>query len=394
MFSAKRSKVVLSTVCALGMVVALTGCGEKQAAAPRQVPPTEVSFVPVALGEHQLDLELTGRAHALREAEVRPQVNGLLLKRVYTEGADVKKGDVLFQIDPAPFEAALASAQATLAQAKATLTKAKADADRSAQLVKINAVSKQANDAAQAAYLQAQASMKAAEAAVSSARINLNYTRVTSPIDGVAGRSEFTEGALMTAYQASELTTVQQLDPMYVDVVQTADNVLALKSQIAQGLLKTDANGDAKVTLKLSDGSVYAHEGKLTFRGVSVDESTGAVKLRMEFPNPERLLMPGLYVKASLATGGIPNSTLVPMQAVMHDAKGQAYVYLIGAENKIERRNITTQGSVGSNWLVTSGLQSGEKLVVDGFSRIAPGKVVAPKEGNPDTISKNGQPLF
>lgn len=397
MLSTKRSTVFLATVCALSLAATLTGCGDKgqqQQAAHAQMPPTEVSVFTVKLGEHQLNTELTGRAHAYREAVVRPQVAGLLQKRLYQEGTEVKKGQVLYQIDPAPYEATLASAEASLAQAQATLAKAKADAARSSQLVKVNAVSKQADDAAQAAYRQAQASLKAAQASVNTAKINLAYTRVTSPIDGLAGRSEFTEGALMTAYQSAELTTVQQLDPMYVDVVQTADNVLAMKAQIANGQLKTDAEGNATVQLKMPDGSIYPHEGKLTFRGVTVDEGTGAVNLRMEFPNPERTLMPGLYVKANVVTGGVPNSVLVSMQAVMHDAKGQAYVYVVNQENKVERRNVTTQGSQGAQWLVTAGLKDGDKVMFDGFSRVAPGKVVNAKEGNPLALQENGKSLF
>ncbi len=394
MLSTKRSRVFVSSVCALGLLAGLAGCGEKQQQAPGQMPPSEVLFFTVKLGEHPMDIQLTGRAHAFREAEVRPQVNGLLQKRLYTEGAEVKRGQVLYQIDPAPFEATLASAQAQLAQAKATLTKTKADADRAVQLLKANAMSKSSYDAARAAYLQAQASVKAAEAAVTTARINLNYTKVTSPIDGLAGRSEFTEGALMSSYQAQELTTVQQIDKMYVDVVQSAENVLALKAQIASGQLKTDENGAAKVQLTLSDGSVYPHEGKLTFQGVSVDESTGAVKLRMEFPNPDRLLMPGLYVKARLATGGVPNSVLVSMQALMHDAKGQAYVYVIGKDNKVEQRFVTAERSVGSQWLVTKGLNEGDKVMFDGFSRVSPGKVVTPKEGDPTQLQQNANPVF
>ena len=341
-----------------------------------------------------LDTVLTGRAHAYREAVVRPQVNGVLLKRLYTEGAEVKKGQPLYLIDPAPYQSALASAEAQVAQAKATLTKAQADAKRSSELLKSKAVSKQADDAAQAAYRQAQAALKAAEAAVSTARINLTYTKVLSPIDGVTSRSEFTEGALMTSYQSAPLTTVQQLDPMYVDVVQPAQNVLKMKQELASGQLKTDANGNAKVKLQLSDGSVYAHEGTLTFHGVTVDEGTGSVNLRMEFPNPDHLLMPGLFVKAKLVQGGIPNSALVSMQAVMHDPKGRSYVYVVDKDNKIEQRFIDVAGSDGTSWLVKSGLKDGERVVYDGFLRIAPGRQVTPKEGDPATLENHPNPLF
>ncbi len=395
MLFTKRSTVFITTACALSLITALAGCENKnQQGAHGQMPPTEVSVFTVKLGEHPLKMELTGRAQAYREAEIRPQVNGLLQKRLYQEGTEVKKGQTLYQIDPAPYEAALAAAEASVAQAQATLTKAKADAARSSQLLKANAVSKQADDAVQAAYLQAQASLKSAQANLNTAKINLTYTRVLSPIDGLVGRSEFTEGALMTAYQSNKLTTVQQLDPMYVDVVQTADNVLAMKAQIANGQLKTDAEGNAKVQLKLPTGELYPHEGKLTFRGVSVDESTGSVNLRMEFPNPERILMPGLYVTTNVVNGGVPNSALVSMQAVMHDAKGQAYVYVVNKDSKIERRNVIHEGSQGAQWLITSGLRDGDKVVFDGFSDVAVGKEVKAKDGDPLQLQQNGKSLF
>lgn len=393
MLATKRSAVFLATI-SFATLAGLAGCKQQDQAAPKALPPTEVSVYTVKLGEHIANSELTGRAHAYREAVVRPQVNGVLQKRLYTEGTEVKQGQQLYQIDAAPYEAALASAEAQLAQAKSQLVKAKADAARSTQLLKINAVSKQSDDAAQAALRQATAQLKAAEASVTSAKVNLNYTRVTSPISGLAGRSEFTEGALMSGYQSQELTTVTQLDPMYVDVTQSAEALLALKAQVASGQLKTDKDGNAKVTLTLPDGTAYAHEGKLTFRGVMVDETTGSVNLRMEFPNPERTLMPGLFVKAKIEMGGVPNSTLVSMQALMHDAKGNAYVYLVNKDNKIERRDVNVVGSIGSQWLVNKGLNEGDKVVFDGFSRIAPGKQVVAKEGNPTQLQEQGNKLF
>ena len=395
MFLEKRSVVAMTLVFAFGSTIALTGCKEQgPSQSTQQMPPTEVSVFKVTLGEHVLDTVLTGRAHAYREAVVRPQVNGVLLKRLYTEGAEVKKGQPLYLIDPAPDQSVLASAEAQVAQAKATLTKAQADAKRSSELLKTKAVSKQADDAAQAAYRQAQATLKAAEAAVSTARINLTYTKVLSPIDGVTSRSEFTECALMTSYQSAPLTTVQQRDPMYVDVVQPAQNVLKMKQELASGQLKTDSNGNAKVKLQLPDGSVYAHEGTLTFHGVTVDEATGSVNLRMEFPNPDHLLMPGLFVKAKLVQGGIPNSALVSMQAVMHDPKGRSYVYVVDKDNKIEQRFIEVAGSDGTSWLVKGGLKDGERVVYDGFLRIAPGRQVTPKEGDPSTLQNHPNPLF
>ena len=259
--------------------------------------------------------------------------------------------------------------------------------------MKINAVSKQSDDAAQAQLKSAQAAVKSGEAAVLTAKINLDYTKVRSPISGRVSRSEYTEGALLTAYQSQALTTVQQLDPIYVDVTQTAEDLLRIQREIAAGELKTDADGAAPMSLILSDGSTYSETGKLTFTDAIVDEGTGTVKLRAVFPNPQRQLLPGMFVRANLSEGIRPQGILVHMQSVMRDLKGNAYVYVVGTDNKVEQRSITVGQTMGTYWLVTSGLKEGERVMFEGFQRTAPGATVAPKEFDPKTAPE-GKPLF
>lgn len=392
-----RKILAVALACALG-AAALTGCTEDNAAqqatsASQARPPAEVKVITVKASDHAIDTVLTGRTSAYHVAEVRPQVNGILQKRLFTEGAQVKAGEALYQIDPAPYEANLKSAQATLAQAQATLSQARADAKRSAELVKIKAVSVQSNDAAQAALKTAEAAVEAGRAAVNTAKIDLGYTKVLSPISGRVSRSEVTEGALMTAYQAQILTTVQQLDPIYVDVTQTAEDMLRIRREIEQGALKADKDGNARVTLALADGTAYGLEGKLTFTDAQVEESTGAVKLRAVFPNPKFELMPGMYVRARLLEGVRPESILVNMQCVMRDTKGTAYVYVVTPDNKVERRDIVVSRTEGTNWLVDSGLRDGERVIFEGFQRTAPGATVKPVEFNPADLPAP-KPLF
>lgn len=384
---------------ALGAALLLGGfhheglISQAQAAQGQARPPSEVVVVTIKHQAVRIDTVLTGRTSAYSVSEVRPQVNGILQKRLFKEGQEVKAGEQLYQIDPAIYEAQLKTAEATLAQARATLVQAQADARRSRELVKINAVSKQSDDAAQAQLKSAQAAVKAGEAAVLTAKINLDYTKVRSPISGRVSRSEFTEGALLTAYQSQTLTTVQQLDPIYVDVTQTAEDLLRIQREIASGELKTDADGAAPVSLILSDGSTYAESGKLTFTDAIVDEGTGTVKLRAVFPNPQRQLLPGMFVRANLSEGTRPEGILVHMQSVMRDLKGNAYVYVVGTDNKVEQRSITVGQTMGTYWLVTSGLKEGERVMFEGFQRTAPGATVAPKEFDPKTAPE-GKPLF
>ena len=394
-----RKTITLALMCALASTTALTGCKDgaqqSQAAAQRQMPPTEVTYVTAKTSDQALETTLTGRTSAYYEAEVRPQVNGVLVKKLFKDGSEVKAGQQLYQIDDAPYVAALKSAEASLAQAQANLVKARADAKRSAELVKINAVSKQSDDAAQAALKAAVANQKAAEAAVTTAKVNLQYTKVLSPISGRISRSEFTEGALMSAYQAAPLTRVQQLDPIYVDVSQKADDLMRIQREIASGVLKSGDKETARVKLIFDDGTVYAHEGELTFTDVTVNESTGMVNLRAVFPNPDKALLPGLYVRAAIVEGVRPDSILIPMQSVIRDAKGDATVYVIDGENKVAVRKIVANRTVGTNWLVESGLKAGDRVLFEGFQRIRAGATVSPKEADASKmLDKTGKPLY
>ncbi|MDO5530465.1 efflux RND transporter periplasmic adaptor subunit [Sutterella sp.] len=384
---------------ALGAAVLLSGCkeqtviGQANAAEGMQRPPSEVVVVTTKAQDVRIETMLTGRTTAYNVAEVRPQVQGILQKRLFTEGQEVKAGDLLYQIDDSLYEASLKSAQATLAQARATLVQATADAKRSRELLKTNAVSKQSDDAAQATLKSAQAAVRAGEAAVRTAEINLGYTKVRSPIDGRVSRSEFTEGALLSAYQTSPLTTVRQLDPIYVDVTQTAEELLRMQREIASGSLKTDDSGAAEVSITFADGTAYPLTGKLTFTDAQVEEDTGMVKLRAVFPNPDRQLLPGLYVRAKLSEGVRQGGIVVHMQSVMRDLRGDPYVYVVTPDNKVEQRAITVGQTMGSNWLVTSGLKEGERVMYEGFQRTAPGATVNAKELDPKSVPE-GKPLF
>lgn len=394
-----RKTITIALMCALASTAMLTGCKDDatqgQTAAQRQMPPTEIMYVTAKTGDQMLETVLSGRTSAFYEAEVRPQVNGILQKKLFKDGTEVKAGDQLYQIDAAPYQAAIKSAEAAVAQAQAALSKASADAKRSTELLKVNAVSKQSDDAAQAALKSARANLKAAQAQLTNAKINLTYTKVLSPITGRISRSEFTEGALMSAYQAQPLTRVQQLDPIYVDVTQTADDLIRIRRDIASGALKTDADGNARVVLKYDDGTTYAHEGRLTFTDVTVNETTGTVNLRAVFPNPDKVLLPGLYVRAQLIEGIRPDSIVLPMQCVMRDAKGNASVYVVGEGNKIEARPVVATRTIGTNWLIDSGLKNGDRVVFQGFQRIRPGAVVTPKEMDlAKSIAETGKPLF
>ncbi len=392
-----RKTLYVALVCAVSATAALTGCKEQgaagTAAAAREMPPTEVKVVTAKAQPIEIETVLTGRTNAYYVAEVRPQVNGILKKRLFTEGQEVKAGDQLYQIDPAEYEAALKSAEASLAQARATLVQAQADAKRSKALLKVNAVSKQADDAAQAALKTAQASVKAGEAAVVSAKINLDYTKVRSPISGRIARSEFTEGALLSAYQTAALTNVQQLDPIYVDVTQTAEELLRYKREIEQGTLKVNPDGSAPVKLTFADGTTYAQEGKLTFTDVQVDETTGSVRLRAVFPNPNQDLLPGMYVRAKLTEGTRPDGILLHMQSVMRDTRGNAYVYIVTPDNKVEQRMVSVSQTIGTYWLVDSGVKAGERVMYEGFQRTKPGATVNAKEFDPKTLPEP-KPIF
>ncbi len=370
----------LPLTAVVAAALALSACGGKpQAMGPMGPSPVEVEVMhtePV-----NLTSELSGRTASVEVSDVRPQVGGLIKARLFTEGSLVKQGQPLYQIDPAPFQVALQQAQATLANAQAALTTAKLKADRYKELVAINAVSKQTNDDAQAALQQAQASVQSGEAAVATAKINLGYTSVTAPISGRIGKSSFTPGALVTAGQATALATIQETDKVYVDINRSVADVLSMKQAIQSG--SVGAAGTADVTLVLDNGTTYPIKGQLQFSDVTVDEGTGTVDLRAIFPNPDGTLLPGMFVRAKLATAMANNGILVPQAAVQRDPKGNASVFLAGDDGKVVSQPIQLGQSVGEKWLVLSGLKAGDKVIVTGLQKIAPGAPVKATVVNP-----------
>lgn len=357
-------KPLAGALLAVAAIVSLTLSVSRDGSAdtaPPQGPP-EVGVVTLQASDVPLSTELPGRTTAYLIAEVRPQVGGILLKRLFEEGSDVKAGQPLYQIDPAPY-------RATLARAEASLESARLLAERYARLIKQQAISQQDNDDAQSQYLQARASAE-------SARIDLGYTRISAPISGRIGRSSVTQGALLTANQATALATVQQLDPIYVDIVQPSTALLRLKEDLASGRLQRSADGRAEVHLILENGKPYALAGKLQFSEISVDEGTGAVTLRAVFPNPQGLLLPGMFVRAQLQEGVRSQVLLVPQRGVTRDPRGQATALVVGADDKVELREVTVERSVGPHWLISAGLAAGERLIVDGVQNVRPGMPV------------------
>lgn len=367
-----------AAVLAAAFVVA--GCSDKAAKQPAPRAPVEAGVVTIQPERQSITTELPGRTSAFLVAEIRPQVGGIVQKRLFTEGADVKAGQVLYQLDASPFEVALASAEASLGKAQATVGTAETNARRNAELVKIDAISRQVYDDSQAVLVQARSDLAVNRAAVENARINLGYTRIKAPISGRTTTSAVTPGALVTANQTTALTTISQIDPLYVDVTQSSTDVLRLKTDLAKGRFQRAGEGQARVALKLEDGSTYAQAGRLQFSGVTVNPATGAVTLRAVFPNPDGLLMPGMYVRAVLETGVNEQALLVPQQGVTRDTAGNASVLLVNAENKVERRKIQVEAAVGNRWQAVGGLAAGDRVVVDGLQRVKVGDTIKPVE--------------
>lgn len=364
----------------IGVVVAglmLFGTGKKTTAdsKPPSGPP-EVGVVVIKPQRVTLTTELPGRTSAHLIAEVRPQVGGIVQKRLFTEGSDVKAGQVLYQIDPATYRAAFASARATQARAEANLIPARLKEQRFRDLVKIKAVSQQDYDDANAALKQAEAELASSKAAVETARINLAYTRVTAPISGRIGRSTVTNGALVTASQPTALATIQQLSSMYVDVTQSNAEMLRLKQHLASGLLKENGATQAKVKLLLEDGSAYPLPGTLKFSEVTVEESTGSITLRAVFPNPKQVLLPGMFVRAIVEEGVNDQAILVPQRGVTRDPSGNPLVMVVGAGDKVEQRVIKVARTVGDSWLVSEGLKAGDRVILEGTQKARPGTPV------------------
>lgn len=353
----------------------LLACEEGGKGASGTSGPREVVVIKLEPRREVYTTALAGRIASFQVAEVRPQVGGILQQRLFTEGADVKAGQALYQIDPATYEAALDSAQAALMKSEANVTPARLKAERFRELLAIKAVSKQEYDDAQAAFKQAEADVAVNRAAVKTARINLEYTKVRSPISGRIGKSAFTPGALVTANQAQALTSVRQLDPVYVDITQSSQDLLRLRAQFTNGELRSVAE-EAPVRLKLENGTMYPHEGRLQFTDVSVDESTGMVSLRALFPNPEHILLPGMYVRAVITEGVDENALLVPQRALRRDPKGQASVLLVDGGGKAEVRLVDVGRTVGDSWQVLSGLNPGDLVIVEGGQNVRPGMSV------------------
>ncbi|MBK5275663.1 MAG: efflux RND transporter periplasmic adaptor subunit [Desulfuromonadales bacterium] len=353
-----------------------TSCSKPPQTPPPAGPP-EVGIVVVQPQRVALTSELSGRTTPQMIAEVRPQVSGIIQKRLFTEGSDVKAGQVLYQIDPAIYKAAFDSAKAAETRAEANLIPARLKEERYRDLVKIKAVSQQDYDDAHAGLKQNEADVAAAKAVVETARINLAYTRIAAPISGRIGRSTVTDGALVTANQPVALATVQQIGSMYVDVTQSSSELLKLKQNLASGLIKKD-NGaaQARVKLLLEDGSAYPLPGTLKFSEVTVDQSTGSVTLRAVFPNPKQVLLPGMFVRAVVEEGVNEQAILVPQRGVTRNPKGEALVMTVGAEEKVEPRPIKVARTVGDNWQVSEGLKAGDRVIVEGLQKARPGTVV------------------
>ncbi|MDU7557730.1 MAG: efflux RND transporter periplasmic adaptor subunit [Pseudomonas sp.] len=351
---------VTALVAAITLASLPSGCKKEEAAPAPQTP--QVGVVTLKTQPFTLTTDLPGRTTSYRSAEVRPQVNGIILKRYFKEGSDVKEGQQLYQIDPAIYESSVLSAKATLQSAKSL-------ADRYKQLVAEQAVSRQEYDNAEAARLEAEAALKTAQ-------VNLRYTKVLAPLSGRIGRSLFTEGALVTSGQANALAVITQLDPIYVDVTQSSVEMLELRRDLADGRLKKAGENAAKVKLTLPDGSEYPLEGRLEFTEVSVDETTGSVTLRAVFPNPDSVLLPGMFVHAQLEAGINSDAILAPQIGVTHNAKGEPTALIVGPDNKVELRVLQATRTVGSDWLVEKGLNAGDRLITDGLQYVRPGAEV------------------
>lgn len=359
-------------VAAAALVTVLAACG-KDKPVPHAAGPVEVGVVTVAAQNLPVAVELPGRVNPVRVAQVRARAAGIVLKKQFVEGSEVKAGQSLFQIDPAPLQATLDSARAAAAKAQATLAQAALQEARYRDLVPINAVSKQDYDNAVIAVKQSEADLASARAAVRTAELNLGYTKVNSPIDGRIGAAQVTEGALVGQGDATLMATVTQLDPIYVDVTQASTQILALRRAMQAGQLQGVDGKEAQVHLVLDDGTVYPLPGTFKFSDITVDQTTGSVSLRAEFPNPNKDLLPGMFVRARLDQATQQNALTVPQAALSRDAAGNATVMIVNAQNKVEARPVKTTTAVGSVWVIESGLTAGDKVIVNGLQKVKPG---------------------
>lgn len=373
-------------ICAL---LLLGGCGGSGQSAEPAVP--QVAVIKVTQAPVTLTSVLPGRTSAVETSEVRPQVNGTILKRLFAEGEAVRAGQVLYQIDPAPYQAEVDNARAALTRARASVGSTAALAQRYGTLVKINAISKQDYDNAVASAQQASADVGVQQAALRSAQIDLDRTRIRAPISGRIGRSIYTVGALVSASQPDALATIQRMDPIFVDVPASSTEVLRLREEMISGKLSRDGTASAVVRLKLEDGSAYPIEGRLEFADVTVDQNTGSVVLRARFPNPQGLLLPGMFVRAELIEGTQENAIQVPQQAVSRDERGRPITWVVNQQDKLERRLLSAPRTIGSNWLVLSGLEPGERVVMTGPPVMQPGMPVRTVRWVPATAAAQAQ---
>ncbi|MBJ3814648.1 efflux RND transporter periplasmic adaptor subunit [Shimwellia pseudoproteus] len=373
-----RGLTPLAVVLMLAGSTVLTGCDNKDAQQQAPAAP-EVGIVTLKAQALPITTELPGRTNAYRVAEVRPQVSGIILKRNFIEGSDVQAGVSLYQIDPATYQATYESAKGDLAKAQAAAKIAQLTVNRYKPLLGTKYISQQDYDSAVADLQQANAAVVAAKAAVETARINLAYTKVTSPITGRIGKSAVTEGALVQNGQATAMATVQQLDPIYVDVTQSSNDFLRLKQEMADGTLKQE-NGKARVTVVTSEGVAFPQTGSLQFSDVTVDQTTGSITLRAIFPNPDHTLLPGMFVRAKLEEGVRQDALLVPQQGVTRTPRGDASAMVVGADNKVELRQVVAPTAIGDKWLVTDGLKDGDRVIVTGLQKVKPGVQVKPQE--------------
>jgi membrane fusion protein (multidrug efflux system) len=368
-----RAKVLSALAIFIWIV---TGCGQHPSKMQKQGDLPEVTVVTVKQEKVTLTTELAGRVSAYLVAEVRPQVGGIIQKRLFKEGENVRSGEVLYLIDPATYQAAYDSAKAALAKAQANVTTLRYRSERYKELVTIRAVSQQDYDDAMAALKQTEADIEAGKAAVETARINLAYTRVTAPIAGRIGKSSVTVGALVIAGQGEPLSTIQQINPVYVDVTQSSASLLRLQQNMASGKLKLDRFNRAKVNLILEDNTPYPLEGILQFRDVTVDQTTGSFILRVVFPNPQNILLPGMYVRAVLEEGVNDQAILVPQQSITRDQKGNPFALIVDDANKVQMRMLAVDRTIVDKWLVSSGLAPGDRVIVEGIQKVKPGASV------------------
>jgi membrane fusion protein, multidrug efflux system len=352
----------------------LAGC-DRHTEAQQAAPPPEVAVIVIQPQRVELSTELPGRTSAFRVAEIRPQVNGIVQKRLFQEGSDVKAGQLLYQIDPAPFQVAHASARASLAKAQANLPTLQLKAERYKELLAENAVSRQDYDDAAASLEQSRAEVEYWKAAVEAARINLGYTRVTAPIPGRIGKSSITDGALVTAYQATPLAVIQQLDPIYVDVTQSSAELLRLRRSMESGRLSPNGETSKRVRLLLEDGTPYPQEGTLQFRDVTVDPTTGSFTLRIVVPNARNLLLPGMFLRAVVQEGVMEQAILAPQQGVIRTPKGEPVAWVVDESGKVQQRSLVLNRTIGNSWLVASGLTAGDRVIVEGMLNVRPGNV-------------------